>query len=70
MSGNSTPGFGGGIANRGDLTMSGGRVLRNTAAAGAGIANLGGTVALKGTRMAGNIPDNCEPLGTIRGRVG
>jgi len=38
--------------------------------AGGGIANLGGTVTLKGTRVAGNIPDNCEPPGTIPGCTG
>jgi hypothetical protein len=70
VSGNSTSGFGGGIANQGDLKMTGSRVLHNTAAAGGGIANLGGTVTLKGTRVAGNIPDNCEPPGTIPGCAG
>jgi hypothetical protein len=71
VTGNSAPGgAGGGIANQGDLRMTGSRVLRNTAAAGGGIANLGGTVTLKGTRVAGNIPDNCEPLGTIAGCAG
>jgi hypothetical protein len=70
VTGNSTSGSGGGIANQGDLTMTGSRVLHNTAAVGGGIANLGGTVTLTGTRVAGNIPDNCEPPGTITGCVG
>src|SRR5215467_13950428 len=71
VSGNSTAGFGGGVVNFGELAMTGSRVLDNTAAAGGGIANQeGGTVTLTGTRVAGNIPDNCEPPGTIAGCTG
>ena len=50
--------------------MTGSRVLDNTAAAGGGIANQGGTVTLKGTLVAANVPDNCEPPGTIAGCTG
>jgi hypothetical protein len=39
-------------------------------AAGGGIANLGGTVTLMGTQVAGNVPGNREPLGTIPGSAG
>jgi hypothetical protein len=70
VSGNSTAGFGGGVAKFGELVMTGSRVLGNTAAAAGGIANQGGTVTLTGTRVAGNIPDNCEPPGTIAGCTG
>ena len=71
VSGNSAGAFGGGVVNFGGLAMTGSRVLDNTAAAGGGIANQeGGTVTLTGTRVAGNIPDNCEPPGTIPGCTG
>jgi hypothetical protein len=71
VSGNSAGEFGGGVVNFGALAMTGSRVLDNTAAAGGGIANQeGGTVTLTGTRVAGNIPDNCEPPGTIAGCTG
>ena len=71
VSGNSSGAFGGGVVNFGALAMTGSRVLDNTAAAGGGIANQeGGTVTLTGTRVAGNIPDNCEPPGTIPGCTG
>jgi hypothetical protein len=71
VSGNSPGAFGGGVVNFGELAMTGSRVLDNTAAAGGGIANQeGGTVTLTGTRVASNIPDNCEPPGTIPGCTG
>jgi hypothetical protein len=71
VSGNSAGGAGGGVVNFGALAMTGSRVLDNTAAAGGGIANQeGGTVTLTGTRVAGNVPDNCEPPGTIAGCTG
>jgi len=71
VSGNSSGQFGGGVVNFGALAMTGSRVLDNTAAAGGGIANQeGGTVTLTGTRVAGNLPDNCEPPGTIPGCTG
>jgi hypothetical protein len=71
VSGNSSGAFGGGVVNFGALAMTGSRVLDNTAAAGGGIANQeGGTVTLTGTRVAGNVPDNCEPPGTIAGCTG
>ena len=58
------------ISAQGTTIVKKGRVLDNTAAAGGGIANQGGTVTLTGTRVAGNIPDNCEPPGTIPGCTG
>jgi hypothetical protein len=72
------PGVGGGIANlnagvpgSGVLTIKGGAVIGNSASGSAGgIANQGGTVTLKGTLVARNVPDNCEPPGTIAGCVG
>ena len=71
VSGNSAGEFGGGVVNFGALAMTGSRVLDNTATAGGGIANQeGGTVTLTGTRVAGNLPDNCEPPGTIPGCTG
>jgi hypothetical protein len=74
-------GTGGGIANAnfgippsggsGVLTIKGSRVTGNFASGGGGgIVNQGGTVTLKGTRVAGNVPDNCEPPGTIAGCTG
>ena len=71
-------GMGGGIANlnagvpgSGVLTIMGSKITGNSASGGAGgILNGGGTVTLKGTRVAGNVPDNCEPPGTIAGCTG
>src|SRR5262245_35097051 len=37
---------------------------------GGGLVNQDGTVTLRGTRVAGNTPDNCEPPGTISSCTG
>jgi hypothetical protein len=42
---------------------------RNSARGGGGIYNQSGTVTLTRTRIYGNRPDNCEPLGTIGGCI-
>jgi hypothetical protein len=76
-----TPGVGGGIANAnfgfppsggsGVLTIKGSKITGNFASgSGGGIVNKDGTVTLTGTRVAGNVPDNCEPPGTITGCTG
>jgi hypothetical protein len=73
-----TPGMGGGIINAnfgipptggsGVLTIKGSKITGNSASgSGGGILNQDGTVTLKGTLVAGNTPDNCEPPGTIAG---
>jgi hypothetical protein len=74
-------GIGGGIVNAnagapptggsGVLTIIGSKITGNSASgSGGGIVNQGGTVTLKGTQVAGNVPDNCEPPGTITGCTG
>ena len=71
-------GIGGGIANAnggipgsGVLAINGSKITGNSASAGGGgIVNLGGTVTLTGTKVTGNVPDNCEPPGTITGCTG
>jgi hypothetical protein len=76
-----TPGAGGGIANAnfgfpptggsGVLTIKGRKTNGNVASgSGGGIVNQDGTVTLTGTLVAGNVPDNCEPPGTITGCTG
>jgi len=76
-----TTGFGGGIANAelgfpptggsGVLTIKGSKITGNFASgSGGGIVNQDGTVTLTGTLVAGNVPDNCEPPGTITGCIG
>jgi len=76
-----TPGMGAGIVNAdfgipptggsGVLTITGSKITGNIASGSAGgILNMGGTVTLKGTLVAGNVPDNCEPPGTIAGCTG
>jgi hypothetical protein len=53
------------------LTIKGSKVTGNFASgSGGGIVNQDGTVTLIGTRVAGNVPDNCEPPGTIAGCTG
>jgi len=71
-------GVGGGIANlnfgvpgSGVLTINGSKITGNSASGGGGgILNGDGTVTLTGTQVAGNVPDNCEPPGTITGCTG
>ncbi len=76
-----TTGVGGGIANAdlgfpptggsGVLTIKGSKITGNFASgSGGGIVNQDGTVTLTGTLVAGNVPDNCEPPGTITGCIG
>jgi hypothetical protein len=76
-----TAGVGGGIANAdlgfpptggsGVLTIKGSKITGNFASgSGGGIVNQDGTVTLTGTLVAGNVPDNCEPPGTIAGCTG
>lgn len=53
------------------LTINGSKITGNSASGGGGgIINMGGTVTLKGTKVTGNVPDNCEPPGTITGCTG
>jgi hypothetical protein len=53
------------------LTIKDSKITDNFASgSGGGIVNQGGTVTLKGTKVAGNVPDNCEPPGTIAGCTG
>jgi len=63
--------FGGGIVNNeGTLTAAFSNIVHNTAKdEGGGIEN-GGSVTLSQTKVSGNTPDNCEPVGTIAGCSG
>jgi predicted outer membrane repeat protein len=62
---------GGGIYNYGTLTANDSHILGNQApGGGGGIYNYDGTVTLNNTVVFVNVPDNCEPLGTIAGCVG
>jgi hypothetical protein len=54
VSGNSSPGFGGGIANEGTLTITNSTVSGNSSSAGGGIANFGGTATLVFCTLYGN----------------
>lgn len=76
-----SPGIGGGIANfnfgipptggSGVLTVMGSKITGNVASgSGGGIFNQDGVVTLTGTQFAGNVPDNCQPPGTIAGCTG
>ena len=74
MNANSAVGDGGGVYN-GSQTMVGAlvegtmtldpntSVSRNRAAAGGGIEVAAGTVTRNGATVAGNRPDNCQPVG-------
>jgi hypothetical protein len=63
--------LGGGIVNNeGTLTAAFSNIVHNTAKdEGGGIEN-GGSVTLSQTKVSGNTPDNCEPVGTIAGCSG
>jgi len=55
----------------GVLTIKGSKITGNFASgSGGSIVNLDGTVTLTGTRVAGSVPDNCEPPGTITSCTG
>jgi hypothetical protein len=53
------------------VTLQNSTVSSNTAnggpGSGGGIFNNGGTVTLLATKVSGNIPDNCDPSGSVRG---
>ena len=61
---------GGGIYNGGTLTAASSNIVDNDAQHGGGGIYNGGRVALSRTKVSGNAPDNCEPVGTIAGCSG
>jgi len=61
---------GGGIYNDGTLTAASSNIVHNTARYGGGGIYNGSSVALSLTEVSGNTPDNCEPVGTIKGCSG
>ena len=78
---NKAGGDGGGIANGlplggpmqlpgGPVTLHNSQVTHNSATHGGGIFNFGGTVALSGTAVTANTPDNCEPPNSVAGCTG
>jgi predicted outer membrane repeat protein len=73
ISGNSADGRGGGVYNQGSLDASRTQIIGNRAVGGGGGIYDDGTeatVTLTDSRPAGNVPDNCEPLGSITGCTG
>jgi hypothetical protein len=61
---------GGGIYNGGTLTAASSNIVHNYSNyGGGGIYNFG-SVSLSRTRVSGNTPDNCDPVGTIAGCSG
>jgi predicted outer membrane repeat protein len=71
VSGNQAGGNGGGVYNIGELDTSGSQINRNTAGGGGGgvYDGPGGfdTVSLANSQVLYNLPDNCEPTGTVTG---
>lgn len=67
---NVSGGLGGAISNLGTTTLDRTSVRFNRGSAGGGIATGNTNVTLVRSTVTGNIPDNCSPLGTIRGCVG
>ena len=61
---------GGGIYNDGTLTAASSSITRNTARYGGGGIYNAASVALSLTKVSGNTPDNCDPVGTIAGCSG
>jgi predicted outer membrane repeat protein len=69
--GNTSAGFGGGIYNTDSLAIDHTLIAHNDATVGGGgIYNDDSTVTLTDTGVLGNVPDNCEPVGTIAGCTG
>ena len=63
-------GLGGGISNLGTTTLDRTSVRFNRGSAGGGIATGNTNVTLVRSTVTDNIPDNCNPVGTIPGCVG
>ena len=64
---NTSGGLGGGISNLGTTSLAGSTVRLNKGSSGGGIATGNTNVTLRGTTVANNTPDNCNPANTIRG---
>ena len=62
-------GLGGGISNLGTTSLDGTLVRLNRGSGGGGIATGNNNVTLSVSIVSNNIPDNCNPLNTIRGCV-
>src|SRR6185312_7870856 len=71
VSSNDAGSLGGGIYNAGAVAVADTRISRNTARGGGGIYQAiegdGYGVSLTSSAVLHNIPDNCEPPGTIMG---
>jgi predicted outer membrane repeat protein len=68
---NNSADYGGGIYNEGTVTVASSNIVHNYAdSGGGGIYNDDESVTLSRTKVTGNVPDNCEPLGTIAGCFG
>jgi hypothetical protein len=66
---NVSGGLGGGMSNLGTTSLDGTLVRLNTGSGGGGIATGNNNVTLSVSIVSNNIPDNCNPLNTIRGCV-
>jgi predicted outer membrane repeat protein len=62
--------YGGGIYNDDIVTVAASNIVSNDAEFGGGIYNDDESVTLSRTKVSGNAPDNCEPVGTIAGCSG
>ena len=67
---NNEASFGGGIYNDYELAVASSNILSNEADFGGGIYNDDESVTLSRTKVTGNEPDNCDPVGTIAGCSG
>jgi hypothetical protein len=61
--------LGGGISNLGTTSLDNTRVQLNTGSSGGGIATSNNNVALRGSTVSNNTPNNCNPLNTVPGCV-
>jgi hypothetical protein len=69
VSENRTDQAGGGISSNGYVTVKDSTITDNRGESSGGIYN-SGIMKLHHSTVSGNIPDNCEPLGSIAGCIG
>ncbi|HXS66502.1 MAG TPA: hypothetical protein VN767_26910 [Streptosporangiaceae bacterium] len=75
VTGNRASARGGGIYNQGAMDVATSQIIGNSAISGGGGiyddgSQFGGTTTLTTTAVRANVPDNCEPVGSITGCVG
>jgi len=67
FTGNTSGSLGGGISNLGTTSLRGGTIRFNKGSSGGGIATSNTNVTLRRTVVRNNIPNNCNPINTIKG---